>query len=62
LFFNHSVKTVFFSVLFVNLFAYISTLPERQQIVSCGEDKYLRVLDLESGTESFVKDMKDTVM
>lgn len=29
------------------------------QIVSCGEDRFLRVVDLESGTEIFVKDIHE---
>ena len=37
-------------------------LPDKHQIVSSGEDKYLRVMDLESGTEMFVKDVKDTIL
>ena len=37
-------------------------LPDKHQIVSCGEDKYLRVMDLESGTEMFVKDVKDAIL
>ena len=35
---------------------------DKHQIVSCGEDKYLRVMDLESGTEMFVKDVKDAIL
>lgn len=35
---------------------------DKHQIISCGEDKYLRVMDLESGTEMFVKDVKDTIL
>ncbi|XP_052815113.1 LOW QUALITY PROTEIN: protein FAN-like [Mya arenaria] len=40
----------------------IQLLSDRRQIISCGEDRYLRVLDLDSGTASFVKDMKENVL
>ncbi|XP_052232540.1 protein FAN-like isoform X2 [Dreissena polymorpha] len=42
--------------------AALDIIVDKDQIVTCGEDKYLRVLDLESGTEIFVKDMKQTVL
>ena len=45
-----------------SLLTFYLYLSDKHQIISCGEDKYLRVMDLESGTEMFVKDVKDTVL
>ncbi|KAL3859053.1 hypothetical protein ACJMK2_009289 [Sinanodonta woodiana] len=35
--------------------------PERHQLLSSAEDQYLRVMDFETGTEIFVKDVKDQI-
>jgi len=50
------LKTVINPRKMTSLFADVS------QIVSCGEDKFLRILDLDSGTEIFVRHLQQTVM
>ena len=35
---------------------------DNKRIVSSGEDCYLKVLDIETGTEIFVKDLQDQIL
>lgn len=35
---------------------------DNKRILSSGEDCYLKVLDIETGTEIFVKDLQDQIM